>query len=204
MHRGKNFKSKQEVREFVWNILKEKGISRNYGKIPNFFNSFKACEKLKLLKEFKDADVVFSAPDGVLRRAREIVLESEKELVVATPHMKEFRILKNIPRNSIKKACTIRGFFTYGKRFEFDREIDLFLTGCVAVDVKGNRVGKGSGYGDKEYALLRERGLIKDCAVVAVCHDLQIFDDISHLCEEHDVRSDYILTPTRVIKIKKK
>ncbi len=200
MHSGKNFKSKQEIREFIWNLLKEKGISKNYGKIPNFFNSFRACEKLKLLKEFENAKVVFSAPDGVLRRAREIVLESRKELVVATPHMKSFKILSNIPKNSIKRACTIKGFFIYGKDFKFDKIIDIFLTGCVAVDVSGFRIGKGSGYGDKEYALFKEKGLIKDCKVVVVCHDLQIFDDLSHVCEKHDVKSDYILTPTRIIK----
>ncbi len=201
MHKGRKFRSKHEVREFVWRLLREKGISNSYGKIPNFFNSFKACEKLKTLEEFKNAKVVFSAPDGVLRRAREIVLESGKELVVATPHMKDFRIISNVQKNIIKRACTIKGLFKYGRKFNFDREINIFLTGCVAVDLKGNRVGKGSGYGDREFALLKERGLIKNCTVVAVCHDLQIFDDLSHLCEEHDVKSDYILTPTRIIKI---
>ena len=83
---------------------------------------------------------------------------------------------------------------------ELRNKIDIFVQGCVAVDRQGNRIGKGSGFGDKEYDLLRKHGLLSDDTLyVVVAHDLQVFDDLSNLAEEHDVKADVILTPTRII-----
>ncbi len=83
---------------------------------------------------------------------------------------------------------------------ELNLKVDIFLQGCVAVDKKGNRIGKGSGFGDKEYRLLKEMGLLSDdCLYVVVAHPIQIFDDLSHLMDKHDVKADVILTPDEVI-----
>ncbi|MBE0427849.1 MAG: hypothetical protein IBX72_14545 [Nitrospirae bacterium] len=73
---------------------------------------------------------------------------------------------------------------------------DLTITGCVAVDKEGWRLGKGGSYGDREIAtFIKEFGKI---TVVTTLHDLQIIEDVPH--QEFDTRIDYIVTPTKIIK----
>jgi len=80
--------------------------------------------------------------------------------------------------------------------------VDLIVQGSVGVDRRGNRLGKGKGYGDKEIAYLRERGLAKpDVKVVTIVHEAQIVDDLSTLVDENDVPVDYILMPGRAISV---
>ncbi len=191
------FRSKQEVREWIWNAIKPYSkFPPPYGRIPNFLNAERACEKLRDLNKYRKAKVVFVAPDSPLRRAREIVLEDRKILIAVKPRMKGFLIVK-------RRAGTIRDMLRYGKEIDLNNlklHVDLFVQGCVAVDRKGNRIGKGSGFGDKEYKILREKGLIdNDTIYIVIAHPIQVFDDLSHLMEEHDVKVDVILTPNEII-----
>jgi 5-formyltetrahydrofolate cyclo-ligase len=91
----------------------------------------------------------------------------------------------------------------YGKEVSLDNlyiKVDLFVQGCVAVDKKGNRIGKGSGFGDREYKVLKEKGLITDETLyVVIAHPIQVFDDFSYVMDEHDVKIDLILTPKEII-----
>ncbi|MDI6708130.1 MAG: 5-formyltetrahydrofolate cyclo-ligase [Candidatus Thermoplasmatota archaeon] len=197
--------SKQEIRQRVWHLLETKNLVSFprpcYGRIPNFIGSEKACEKLLQVKEFRLANCVFCAPDSVLRRARELALENNKVLAIATPHMKKFLEIRNVERNKIKLATTIRGFEFFGKHLE--TKVDIFIQGAVAVDLKGNRLGKGSGYGDKEYWYLNSRNLLADKApVLAIVHEIQILEDFSKLTTQYDVKVNYIITPERVIACK--
>jgi 5-formyltetrahydrofolate cyclo-ligase len=193
-----DFKSKKEVRDFVWKKLEKICFPQPYGRIPNFYGARKACERIRDLSEYKRAGIIFSAPDGVLLRLREITLEDGKLLLVALPKMKDFRLVSENVRP------TIRAMERVGKKVDFTvlkGSVSVFAQGCVAVDLKGNRIGKGSGYGDREYEILASRGLFSPNPLyVVVAHDLQVFDDLSHLAEEHDVRADVILTPTRTIR----
>ncbi len=192
------FKSKREVREWVWRAIKPYSkFPPPYGRIPNFTNAERACEKLRELEEYKKAKVVFVAPDSPLKRAREMVLEDGKILMAVKPRMKGFLIIES------GKAGTIREMLRYGKEIdldELDLHVDVFVQGCVAVDRKGNRIGKGSGFGDREYKILKERGLINGTVYVVIAHPIQIFDDLSSLMEEHDVKVDVILTPNEIIR----
>jgi len=193
--------SKQEVREYVWKKIEPfSTFPPPYGRIPNFTGADRACEKLRSLKEYRKATAVFCAPDSPLRRAREVALEDGKTLIVAKPHLKGFLKLRG------KFKATIKEMLRHGvdvRLEELDSPIGVFIQGCVAIDKKGNRIGKGSGYGDREYAILREEGLLADdCIYVVVAHPVQIFDDLSHLIKEHDVKADVILTPDRIIYAK--
>ncbi|HHT9119895.1 MAG TPA: ATP dependent DNA ligase [Candidatus Hypogeohydataceae bacterium YC41] len=81
--------NKEEVRRFVWSYLEDRGIADFptpcFGRIPNFIGSEKATERLLSLEEFRHARCVFSAPDYVLKRARDLVLSQGKTLAFATP-----------------------------------------------------------------------------------------------------------------------
>lgn len=196
-------KTKDLIREEIWEKLKKENLAifpkPCYGRIPNFFGSKKACEKLVELKEFTDANCVFCAPDYVLKRAREIVLESSKTLAVATPRMKKLLETKNVPKNEIGLATNIRGFERYGKKLK--TSVALFIQGSVAVDLKGNRLGKGKGYGNKEYWYLKNHNLLDENAkVITIVHETQIVNDFSNVMSKKDVKVHYILTPKRIIE----
>ncbi|GAB3167851.1 hypothetical protein GCM10027059_29590 [Myceligenerans halotolerans] len=80
------------------------------------------------------------------------------------------------------------------------RPVDLVVTGSVAVDTAGARIGKGVGYGDIEVAILAEAGLIGPATTIATTvHDLQVVDS-AILEADHDFHVDLVVTPTRVIE----
>ena len=79
--------------------------------------------------------------------------------------------------------------------------VDLVVTGCVAVDPSGARLGKGGGFSDLEYALAWEAGLIGPGTVVATTvHDVQVLPEGDIPVAEHDFRLDLIVTPDRVLE----
>jgi len=72
----------------------------------------------------------------------------------------------------------------------------------VAVDKKGNRIGKGTGYGDREDAILSDSGLIdRETPRVALVHEARVFEDLSYLMGEKDRRVSIIVTPKEVYRI---
>ncbi len=194
------FGSKEEVRRFVWKKIERFArFPPPFGRIPNFVGAERACERLRELEEYRKAKALFLAPDSPLRRAREIAVEDGKILLLAKPRLTGFLIVDR------GRAGTIREMLRYGRDVDLNDlrlEIDLFVQGCVAVDRKGNRIGKGSGFGDREYEMLKEKGLISDdCLYVVIAHPVQVFDDLSYLMEDHDVRADVILTPDGILRV---
>ncbi|UCD85213.1 MAG: 5-formyltetrahydrofolate cyclo-ligase [Deltaproteobacteria bacterium] len=195
-------RSKQVIRRKVWQVLEDKNVADFprpcFGRIPNFTGSRQASERIKEIAEFQSARCVFCAPDFVLKRIREIVLEEGKPLAVALPHMKDFVEIGAV--DNIAEATNIKGFKKCGRPIR--TKIDLFVQGSVAVDRSGNRLGKGKGYGDKEWDYLLKRNLLDpEAKVVTLVHELQIVDDFSRLTERTDKKVDYILTPSEIITV---
>ena len=55
------------------------------------------------------------------------------------------------------------------------------------VDQLGYRLGKGGGYADLEYAMMRSLGFIDESTpVITTVHDCQIVDIPDELMEDHD------------------
>ncbi len=200
---------KKSIREKIWRIMEERNIARFprpvYGRIPNFQGADKAAEKIFRLKEWRNAEVIKANPDSPQKPVRYRALIDGKTLVMASPRLKQGFILldpKYIPSSKYSFASTIRGAFIYGKHIRLEQipYIDFIITGCVAVDLKGNRLGKGGGYAELEYAILRELGVIDENVLVATTvHDIQIVDHIPR--EEHDLTVDVIATPTKLYRI---
>ncbi len=195
--------NKDEIRERIWDYMEKNNLVSFprpvYNRIPNFLGKEKAARWLYGLEEFQKARACFTAPDSSLSEARRIILKEGKTLLVALPHKVGYREIKG--KNLADKATTIRGFGKYGK--EAKAKVSLFIQGAVAVDLKGNRLGKGTGYGDMEYKELKERGLLEEEAkVIVLVHDCQVLEDLSSLVEPHDIKADLILTPTRLIRVK--
>jgi 5-formyltetrahydrofolate cyclo-ligase len=102
----------------------------------------------------------------------------------------------------VVEAASIRGAFKHGRKTSIRGiEVDLIVEGSVAVDRKGGRVGKGGGFGDLEFAILRETDSITDTTpLVTTVHPLQIIDKVP--MTEHDVPVDFIVTPDETIETK--
>jgi len=197
--------AKKLLREEIWNKLETKGIAKFplpcYGRIPNFAGSEKAAEKVRLLKEWKEAKVIFANPDYAQQKVREYALLDEKLLVMASPKLKHGYVV--VDPKDVKGvenfASTIRGAFKYGKTIT-TQEIpkpDLIVEGSVAVDMNGHRLGKGGGYGDVEIKTLKRMfGFIP---IITTVHDMQVVEGVPF--EEKDEKVSIIVTPTRVIYI---
>lgn len=195
---------KRKIREQIWRQLEERGIARFprpvYGRIPNFVGSSLAAGRLTGHRVFQRADVVFSCPDSPQRPVREAALREGKLLIMATPRLRSGFIMldpRKIPQNMVRRASTIRGAFRLGELLEVpDVKVDLKVAGSVAVTLQGARLGKGGGFSDLEYGILRTLGLVdEETPVVTTVHDMQVVDYIP--MTRHDVPVDYIFTPTR-------
>ena len=202
--------SKSEIREKIWKLLEEKNIASFprpvYGRIPNFKGAEEAALKLYETKEFKNAKLVKVGPDAPQRPVRELVLRKGKILLVPTPRLRgDFYLLDPGKISNYKKAATISGFSKYGEIVDLTSlsKIDLIVTGSVAVTLNGDRVGKGEGYSELEFAILRELGKVDENTPIATTvHTVQIVDFIP--TEPYDVPIDIIATPTRVIYTRRK
>ena len=195
---------KQRLREKIWREMQERGVARFplpcWGRIPNFQGAEKAAENLRRLEEWRKAKVIFSSPDSPQRKVRENALKDGKILVMASPRLKKgFLVIKpEKVKGKEAYASTIRGAFQFAERTENFPKPDLVVTGSVAIDVYGHRLGKGGGYGDRELSLIRYKfGAIP---VATTVHDMQVVDYVPS--ERHDQKVDIIITPTRTIRVK--
>jgi 5-formyltetrahydrofolate cyclo-ligase len=189
--------------------MEEKGITSFprpvFHRIPNFVGAERAVQNLRGLPEYKVAKVVFCNPDSPQRPVREMALTDGKILVMATPKLRKGFLLldpSTIPPNRIFETSTIRGAFKHGRFVKPSQvKVDLFIAGSVAVSHDGGRLGKGTGYSDQEYAILKDSdGLASGIIVVTTVHDAQIVERIPR--EKWDVPVNVIVTPTRVIRVK--
>ncbi len=200
---------KVSIRERIWRIMEESNIAvfprPVFGRIPNFKGADRAAERITQLKEWMRASVIKANPDSPQYYLRFKALSDGKTIIMASPRLKSGFILLNplsIPSSKLSYAATISGAFKYGSLVKL-RDlplIDLVVTGCVAVDKRGVRLGKGGGYAELEYAILRELGVISESTpVVTTIHDVQLVDEIP--LELHDLSVDYFATPTRLVRV---
>lgn len=197
---------KQGIRERVWEEMERKGVASFplpiRGRVPNFTGSARAAMRIREMKEYASAEVVMVNPDAPQHPVRRMSLQDGKKLLMATPALKKGLILIE-PEDARDpfRAATIQGAMRCGKPVDLRLlKVDLIVEGSVAVDPLGGRVGKGSGWGDLEYAVLRESGAADESVrVVTTVHDLQVIEGPIPM-EPHDMPVDTVLTPTRRIE----
>lgn len=207
-----SFLDKDSIRSDVWRLMEEAEVTRFpkpvHGRIPNFLGAEKAAERLISQTEFHGASVVKVNPDSPQIPVRRQVLTKGKMLLMPSPRLRKGFILLDpakIPRKVLTKASTIKGSFKYGSFLSLERlpRVDLIVSGSVAVTRSGERVGKGGGYSEIEYGILRELDLVDEkTPIFTTVHDLQIIDDAPK--EKHDFIVDAIFTPTQAIRVKRK
>lgn len=202
-------KTKKEIRKEIWDLLEEKNViifpRPTYGRIPNFIGANVAAEILNELSLWKKARFVKSNPDSPQKWVREKALKHGKTVYMAVPRLREEKcFLKLNPKkiSNINEGSTIKGAFRYGDLVYPDEmeKVDVVIIGSVAVTNKGAKIGKGGGFSDIEYAILREFGIIsEDIPTISTVHPLQIVE-YNLPMEKHDVPLDYIITRDSIIK----
>lgn len=209
--RGDNFSLvKEDIRRKIWMLMEESNVASFprpvYGRIPNFIGSSIAARKLSEQKEFKQARVVKVNPDSPQSMVRYLALLSGKVLLMPTPRLKSGFLILNpnkIPKKAYSEASSIHGAFKYGKICDVNEipPVDLIVVGSVAVSRDGVRVGKGGGYSEIEYGILREiKAADENTPIFTTVHDVQIIDFAPK--ESFDLTVDAIITPTKIIRIK--
>jgi 5-formyltetrahydrofolate cyclo-ligase len=204
-------RSKEEVRHDVWRAMDREGVARfpgAEGRIPNFAGAKGAAERLGRHPAWQNAEVIKANPDSPQTHARRMALQQGKTLVMAVPRLRDqhpFRLLdpRKLGESELKEAATIKGALKHGKVIDLDQvpALDLVLTGSVAVNLKGARLGKGGGFSDLEYALLAEAGRIDRRTVVATTvHPIQILRE-NLLMTGHDIPVNLVATPRAVIEV---
>jgi 5-formyltetrahydrofolate cyclo-ligase len=204
-------RSKDEVRRDVWRAMDREGVARfpgAEGRIPNFAGAKAAAERLGRHPAWQNAETIKANPDSPQTHARRMALQQGKTLVMAVPRLRDahpFRLLdpRRLNEEELREAATIKGALKHGTVIDLDQvpELDLVLTGSVAVNLKGARLGKGGGFSDLEYALLAEAGRIDRRTVVATTvHPIQILRE-NLLMTGHDIPVNLVATPRAVIEV---
>jgi 5-formyltetrahydrofolate cyclo-ligase len=206
---GTGFAGKDQARQWVWDALQHEGQARfpfpPHHRIPNFVGADAAAERLLSDPLLRDARAIKCNPDSPQRHVREGALRLGIRVFVATPRLQGgFHLLdpEGIPPASIGEAAALSTMprWWVPVRLADLPQLDAIVTGCVAVTRAGKRAGKGAGYSDLEFAMLRELGRAA-VPVATTVHDLQLVDDIP--VEPTDQPVSLICTPTRSIHVER-
>jgi len=201
---------KQALREAVWDALEDSGKARfpfpPHGRIPNFAGAREAAERLADLDAWQQADTVKANPDAPQLPVRRRALHDGKTVYVAVPRLAEEDCFLELDHERIDSeeydaAPALSNVDEHADQVgpEAVGELDLVVSGSVAVTADGARVGKGEGYSDLEFAVLRELGLVDGGTPTATTvHEMQVVDEAVAVAA-HDVPMDYVVTPERTI-----
>ena len=200
---------KQALRERIWDELEETGEARfpfpPHGRIPNFAGAADAADRLAGLDAWAAASAIKSNPDAPQLPVRRAALRQGKVVHMAVPRLREEQCFLRLDPAVIEDtddAATIGGATDAGEPVhpeEMD-DIDLIVSGSVAVTEAGARVGKGEGYSDLEFAILRQFGLVDDdTTTVSTVHEMQVVDE-EIAPGSHDVPMDLLVTPERAVE----
>jgi len=200
---------KEELREQIWDKLQDSGEARfpfpPHNRIPNFAGANEAAKRLQTLDAWNKADVIKSNPDAPQLPVRRAALRQGKIVYMAVPRLRDEKCFLRLDPTDIEDidhATTVGGSSEVGIQVDprgMD-DVDLIVSGSVAVNGQGIRVGKGEGYSDLEFAILRRFDLVdSDTTTVTTVHEIQVVDKSVPSCQ-HDVPIDVILIPARTLE----
>ena len=201
------FTTKAAARQYVWGRLQNDKLARfpfpPHGRIPNFAGAKEAAEILLAHPLVQNVKRIKANPDAPQRFVREGALRRGITVLMPTPRLSSgFQVLDpaRIPAEHYREAASL----SKCDRWAHDvpvrdlPPVDLIVCGSVAVTRTGRRCGKGEGYSDLEYGILRELGH-PPVPVVTSVHDVQVLDDFPR--DPNDLPLSLIVTPGEIIEI---
>lgn len=203
----RTFTTKQAARQAMWDQLVADKVARfpfpPHGRIPNFAGAKEAAERLFTIPIFQNAKCIKVNPDAPQRYVRELALRRGITIFVPTPRLRGgFRRFdpEKIPQDKLRHAASLSKGKPWGELVPLEElpQLDAIVTGSVAVTPKGHRCGKGEGYGDLEYAILRELGHAP-VPVATTVHAIQVAKDFPR--EATDLPLHFIITPEMILNV---
>ena len=194
--------SKDTIRRKIWDAMKRQRVALfpgADGRIPNFKGARQAAERLAETTEFQNAKTLKCNPDAPQLPVRALALAAGKTVFMAVPRLREENCFIRV---TDPRGASIAGATRYGKAVHPKDmpAVDLIVAGCVAVNERGQRIGKGGGYSDLEFALGLHFGFVTNQTVIATTvHDIQIVGDTLPVLA-HDIPVDLVATPTRLVR----
>lgn len=202
--------AKAQLREQVWSALREQRQARfpgARGRIPNFVGAEAAADLLRETEVWRQARTIKCNPDSPQWPVRQRALQDGKTVYMAVPRLAEpapFFLLDPADlADPPRQAASIKGASRSARRVgTADLEpVDVVVAGCVAAGRDGARLGKGGGFGDLEFAVATEAGLIGErTAVVTTVHEQQLVAAGVIPTTAHDIRLDLVVTPGRAVE----
>jgi 5-formyltetrahydrofolate cyclo-ligase len=202
-----DFADKDAARRAVWDRLQIERLARfpfpPHGRIPNFAGAREAAERLFDVEPWRSARRIKVNPDAPQRPVREAALRRGITVFVPTPRLRAgFRRLDpaRIAQDQIRAAASLSKGAAFAADVPLDAlpAMDAIVCGSVAVTRDGRRCGKGEGYSDLEYAILRELGH-RAVPVATTVHPAQIVCRLPR--DPTDLPLALIVTPGEVIRV---
>ena len=209
--------AKAALREQVWAALDQPGVARfpkPANRIPTpgvpsplLVGAEAAARRLAETDEWDAAATVKANPDSPQWPVRQRALVDGKVVYMAVPRLAEpnpfFLLDPARLADNPRTASSIKGASRSARTVDIDElaPVDLVVTGCVAVDETGARLGKGGGFSDLELAVAAEAGLVNaHTVVVTTVHELQVLPAGVIPVTGHDIHVDVIVTNDRVVR----
>lgn len=203
----RSFNSKGAARQYVWDTLKEQKQARFpfpiHGRIPNFKGAEAAAKMLFEIGPWKDAKYLKINPDSPQKPLREQALKRGITYFMPTPRLKA-GFMKfdpaRIPPEKYREAAALSTCGDWAEEVPLEAlpGIDAIVAGSVAVTRTGKRCGKGEGYSDIEFAILRELGH-PAVPVATTVHAVSVVEDFPR--DEIDLPLSVVVTPDEVIEV---
>ncbi len=202
---------KEAIRQRVWDDLEDSGEARfpfpPHDRIPNVAGADEAAARAAETPELADAAAVKANPDAPQLPLRRRLLRAGTTLYMAAPRLADEKPFLELDPDAVddpEAAPTVSHMDEHGRRVGPGAipALDAVVVGSVAVTGDGVRVGKGEGFSDLEFAVLRELGAVDgDTPVVTTVHDRQVLDAGAVEPDAHDVPIDVVCTPTRTLRV---
>jgi 5-formyltetrahydrofolate cyclo-ligase len=208
--------SRMQVRRSIWEELRK--VARPDSRfhldfaefIPDFEGSNAALQRLAALDVYRQARTPFITPDNCLEGLRAQAIRDGKTVIMTTYGIRRGFIElrpEDVPPGLEDYAVLLDLIEQFGRTISLEElrrrgRIDLLVTGASAVTTSGLRFGKGHGFFDLEWAMLYQIGVVDvRTPIVAFVHDVQVVD-LELEASPFDSMCDYIITPTRLIRVK--
>lgn len=204
---------KDALRQEIWSALRDTGIAIGdpFHSIPNFVGADQAAANLAALPMWQQARIIKCNPDAPQAHVRFNALQAGKTVYMAYPRLAvEKPFLELRPDDlrargvSLEDASQWQNAIHVGKPVAFEemQPVDIAITGCVAVTRGGGRTGKGAGFADIEFGLLRQGGLLAPTTpIVTTIHSSMVVPDERLPLQPHDTLLTLIVTEKEVIEI---
>ena len=175
---------------------------------PDFPGSENFPGLLQKLPFYEGENPVYITPDNCTDHVRAQLIREQRPLMAIVHIALGYHYFApgSVPKGQEQFAGTHDGSLIFGENVDLEFLMnlprpDFYVTGAAVMNRDGARWGKGHGYGDVQWGIFYEAGLVDQSTPVVVCtHDYVIVDE-EIPTSPRDLTADWIVTPTEIIEV---